>query len=43
MMRDGHRFRRTVGLGFAVLALMLAAAAFAHLKALKTSPETVQP
>ena len=38
-MRDGRRFRRTIGLGSAVLALTLAAAAFAHLKALKTSPE----
>ncbi len=38
-MRDRNRFPRIAGLGFALFALLLAAAAFAQLKALKTSPE----
>lgn len=38
-MRDRSRFPLTVGLGLVVFALLLAAAAYAHLKALKTNPE----
>ena len=38
-MRDRNRFLVTVSFGVAALALMLAVAAFAHLKAAKTSPE----
>ena len=38
-MRERHRFLVTVSFGVAALALMLAVAAFAHLKASKTSPE----
>lgn len=38
-MRDRSRFPGTVELGLVVFALLLAAAAYAHLKALKTSPE----